>query len=212
MDADKAAENLTVIRQLMERPIRYSTMSGLSGILAGLAAIGGVVADAWVSDNLAPEDASLAIILIWAGVFLTAFACSAVLTYIRERKQGMPFWSPIKRRILITILPPFIAGVGLTFAIVHSWSLHETYDQWGLIPPIWMLFYGVTLWQIGTFSAIELRAMGIAFILAGLITAWDYQYQIPGSGSAMTAYWALGITFGGFHIIYGIVVWIRHGG
>jgi len=211
MDADKAAENLTVIRQLMERPIRYSTMSGLSGILAGCAALGGVAADSWVSDNL-PDDAVWINLLVWAGVFMTAFTCSAVLTYTRERKQGMPFWSPVKRRILMTILPPFVAGVGLTLAIIHRWYTGDGPNQWGLVPPIWMTFYGVTLWQIGTFSAGELRAMGIAFILAGLVTAWNYQYSIPYLEPGTAPYWTLGITFGGFHIVYGIVVWIRHGG
>jgi hypothetical protein len=212
MDADKAAENLTVIRQLMERPIRYSTMSGLSGILAGCAALGGVAADAWVSDNLPPGEALWINLLIWTGVFLTAFACSAVLTYIRERKQGMPFWSPIKRRILMTILPPFVAGVGVTLAIVYRSCTGDGPNQWGLIPPIWMLFYGVALWQIGLFSAVELRAMGVAFILAGLITACCFQYTIPGLHPGTAPYWTLGITFGGFHIVYGTIVWIRHGG
>jgi len=211
MDADKAAENLTVIRQLMERPIRYSTMSGLSGILAGCAALGGVAADAWVCDNL-PDDALWINLLLWAGVFMTAFTCSAFLTYIRERKQGMPFWSPVKRRILVTILPPFVAGVGLTLAIIHRSYTGDGPNQWGLIPPIWMTFYGVTLWQIGLFSAGELRAMGIAFILAGLVTACEYQYSIPGAELGTAPYWTLGITFGGFHIVYGIIVWIRHGG
>ena len=211
MDADKAAENLTVIRQLMERPIRYSTMSGLSGILAGCAALGGVAADAWVCDNL-PDDALWINLLVWAGVFMTAFTCSAVLTYIRERKQGMPFWSPVKRRILMTILPPFVAGIGLTLAIIHRWQTGDGPNQWGLVPPIWMTFYGVALWQIGLFSAGELRAMGIAFILAGLVTACEYQYTIPGLEQGTAPYWTLGITFGGFHIVYGIIVWIRHGG
>ncbi|MBT3200056.1 MAG: hypothetical protein HN350_09080 [Phycisphaerales bacterium] len=212
MDADKAAENLTVIRQLMERPIRYSTMSGVSGILAGLAALGGVAADYWVSNNLSPKNAMWATVVIWASVFLTAFTCSVVLTHIRERKQGMPFWSPVKRRILITILPPFAAGGGLSLAIVNTWFLNDIPQQWGLIPPIWMLFYGVTLCQIGTFSISELRVMGVAFILAGLLTACNYQYEIPGTELGTAAYLALAITFGGFHIVYGIIVWIRHGG
>jgi len=212
MDVDKAAENLKVIRQLMERPIRYSTMSGLSGILAGCAALGGVAADYWVCETYSPDEAFWINMGVWASVFVTAFACSAILTHVRERKQGMPFWSPVKRRILSTILPPFVAAVGLTLAIMRRWYIGDGPNQWGLIHPIWMTFYGVTLWQIGSFSAGELRAMGVAFILAGVLTAWRYQYDIPGTEPGTAAYWTLGITFGGFHIVYGIIVWIRHGG
>ena len=180
MKADKAAKNLAAIRQLMERPIRYSTMSGLSGIFAGCAALVGVAVDSQVCDRYPPDEAMWVNIFVWAGVFVAAFTCVAVLTHIRERRQNMPFWSPIKRRILMTILIPFICGVGLTAAIIYRWYVKDGPNQWGLIPAIWMTFYGVALWQVGSFSIGELRVMAIAFILAGLLTAWRYQFTIPG--------------------------------
>ncbi len=206
MDTDKAAEELTVIRQLMERPIRYSTMSGLSGILAGCAALAGLALDLYFWLNLAPDRALVANIFVWGGVFVTALAATLILTRLRERKRDMPFWSPVKRRILLTILPPFVAAIGLTFAIacryLHTGGL-DSVCQGYLIPAVWMLFYGVTLWQLGAFSPIEVRFLGAAFIAAGLVTAAFGQWY---------PYWAMGITFGGFHIIYGVIVWVRHGG
>ncbi len=212
MNADKAAENLAAIRQLMERPIRYSTMSGLSGIFAGFAALVGVAVDRHVYIHYPVHQAIWINIFVWAGVFVAAFTCSAVLTYIRERRQGMPFWSPIKRRILMTILTPFICGVGLTAAIMCRRYIGDGPNQWGLIPAICMTFYGVALWQVGSFSIGELRVMAVAFILAGLVSGCFFQYTIPGLKEGTAPSWALGITFGGFHIIYGLVVWIRHGG
>jgi hypothetical protein len=205
MDADKAARELQVIRELMQRPVRFSTMSGLSGILAGLAAMTGVLVDRVVSGRLAhdPVQAVKINMGVWAGVFLLAFTAAVLLTRIRERRQGMPFWSDIKKRILLTILPPFVAAVGLTLAIVCRWWLQAGPNMWGLIPAIWMLFYGVALWQVGLSSPVEVRLLGAAFILAGLV-AGAFLHAFP--------YLALGATFGGFHIVYGIVVWIRHGG
>jgi len=73
MKAERAAEELTVIRQLMERPIRVSTMSGLSAILAGLAALAGCRADAFVCATWPSEDAFWINLLVWAGVFAVAF-------------------------------------------------------------------------------------------------------------------------------------------
>ncbi len=212
MNADKAAKNLAAIRQLMERPIRYSTMSGLSGILAGLAALVGVAIDRHVYNHYLPREAMWINIFVWAGVFIAAFTCSAVLTHIRERKQNMPFWSPVKRRILMTILTPFICGIGLTVAIMYRWYIKDGPNQWGLIPAICMTFYAVALWQVGSFSIGELRVMAVAFILAALVSACFFQADIPGLEKGTAPSWALGITFGGFHIIYGLVVWIRHGG
>jgi hypothetical protein len=205
MDADEASENLKVIRQLMERPIRFSTMSGLSAILAGAAALAGLAADWHVWCSYDRRTAMWLNLAVWGGVFVVAFAATMILTRLRERKQGMPSWSRIKKRILLTILPPFAAGAGLTAAIMYRWYTGDGPNEWGLIPAVWMLFYGVALWQLGEFSPIEVRLLGAAFLAAGLISAARYQ-------SFPYSYWTLGLTFGGFHIVYGIIVWVRHGG
>lgn len=205
MNADKAAQELKVIRQLMERPVRYSTMSGLSGILAGLAALGGLAADWAISGAWqdAPNTAMKITFLVWAGVFVVAFAGAVICTRLRELRQNMPFWSAIKKKILLTILPPFVAGVGLTMAIVLCGHAGWQTYQWGLIPAIWMLFYGLALWQVGLLSPVEVRLMGVAFLASGLLAAMWLQPH---------PYWSLGVTFGGFHIVYGLAVWVRHGG
>lgn len=205
MDADKAARELQVIRELMQRPVRYSTMSGLSGILAGLAALTGVLIDRILSVRLVHDPVRAVEINmgVWAGVFVLAFTAAVLLTRIRERRQGMPFWSDVKKRILLTILPPFVAAVGLTLVVVYRAWAQGGSTAWGLIPAIWMLFYGVALWQVGLFSPVEVRLLGAAFILAGL-AAGAFLQGCP--------YLALGATFGGFQIVYGIIVWIRHGG
>ena len=223
MDTLKAAEELKVIRQLMERPIRYSTQSGLAGIIAGCAALAGLAADWHFWCRYDPETSMWINMGVWAGVFLAALAGVLVLTRLRELKQSMPFWSSIKKRILLTILPPFVAGVGLTLAIMYRWYDGIGPNQWGLIPAIWMLFYGIALWQLGEFSPREVCFLGAAFIIAGLIAGAFFQYNIPGITTPLEGYtlgfqegaapyFTLGVTFGGFHIVYGVIVWIRHGG
>jgi len=217
MDAERATAELKVIRELMERPIRCSTMSGASGVIAGLVALAGVAADYFVSARFERDEAMAINILVWAGVFCTALAANVVLTRLREMQRGMPFWSGVKKRILLTILPPFVLGVGLTAAVMHRWwvSVHGgpwMPNQWGLIPAIWMGCYGLACWQVGEIKARELRWLGAAFVLAALPTAAFWQYSIPGVTEGHAAYWTLGATFGGFHIVYGIIVWARHGG
>lgn len=215
MDPSKAAEELKIIRQLMERPVRYSTQSGASGIVAGLAALGGCAADAFISGALPPRQAFWANLWVWSGVFLVAFVGVAALTHLRERRQGMPFWNAGKRRILMTILPPFLCGVGLTLAIAMRWYYGIGPNLWGLIPAIWMCFYGVACWQVGEFSIVELRVMGAAFVLSGVAAASLAPAElIAALGGDVTkeAYWTLAATFGGYHIVYGAVVWVRHGG
>ncbi len=204
MDTNKAAEELKVIRELMERPVKYSTQSGLAGIIAGLATLGGLTFD--IYNSLHAETLAQVVwqnMFVWLGVFLVALTAVLVMTRIREKKRGMPLWSNVKARILRTILPPFVAGVGLTFATLYMWYKTGNDLQGYLIPSIWMLFYGVACWQVGEFSVREIRILGVAFILAGLCTAMFFQAR---------PYMSLGITFGGFHLIYGIIVWLRYGG
>lgn len=208
METERAADELKVIRQLMERPIRFSTMSGLSGIWAGVMALLGLVLDTCLTGLYSRQpDMALGLnVVVWGGVFFCALAGVWLLTRRRERKQGMPAWSRIKTRILLTILPPFVVSVGLTAILLLRWfPMHSAggTEQFDLVPAIWMLFYGMALWQVGEFTPRAVRVLGVAFLLSGFICAaclqrWPYE--------------TLGMTFGGFHLIYGIVVWIRYGG
>lgn len=202
MDPQRAAKDLAVIRQLMERPIRYSTQSGLSGIWAGLTSLIGLALDYRISSTYDQTQAFWMNLAVWAGVLVVAAAGVLVLTRLRERAVGLPAWSGVKSRILRTVLPPFLAGGCLTLVIAGRWYTGEPDNQWGLIPAIWMLFYGLALWQLGELTPIEVRLLAVAFLVMGLVAAVAQAHP----------YWTLGIAFGGFHIVYGVAVWIRHGG
>jgi hypothetical protein len=203
MDNAGALEELKVIRSLMERPVKYSTQSGLAGVLAGLIALAGMFTDMYISKHFEPVTAVGLCFFVWGGVLVLSLLAVVGLTRLREIRQNMPIWSAVKTRILLAILPPAAAGIGLTLAIIYRWYMDVGPNEWGLILPIWMLFYGVACWQVGEFSVRELRWMGAAFVLTGLITAAFLQFS---------PYLMFGVTFGGFHILYGVIVWIRYGG
>jgi hypothetical protein len=208
MNEQRAFEELKIIRALMERPIRYSTLSGKSAVLAGLAAVAGAAADwgLWLSAN--PENFStttLASGVLWLAVFVVAVTGTVLLAWQRDRQQALPFWTHIKRRILATILPVFVASVGLTAGLVlHGWR-HPESDLWVLIAPGWMLLYGIALWQLGLLSEPPVRVLGGAFILAGLACGLVPLFLY---NPALT----MGATFGGFHLVYGLYVWRNYGG
>ena len=74
-DQQRAADELKVLRQLMERPIRFSTMSGLSGILAGCVTLAGLATDALVCQRWGVGSTTMWVNLcVWTGVFLVALA------------------------------------------------------------------------------------------------------------------------------------------
>ncbi len=208
MENEKAIEELKVIRALMERPIRYSTLSGKSAVLAGLAAAAGTAAD-WAvgfsAPRADPEAAILASVVIWLGVLAVAATGTILLAWQQEKRRGLPFWTSIKRRILATVLPILVASLGLTAGIVLHGLSHPESDAWDLLVPIWMLFYGVALWQLGLLSEPPVRVLAGAFLVAGLACG-----LVPALLDSPTP--VMGATFGGFHIVYGLYVWRRYGG
>jgi hypothetical protein len=131
MENEKAFEELKIIRALMERPIRYSTLSGKSAVLAGLAALAGTAADWWVWLSTPPENFAAALLAsgaIWLGVLAVAATGTVLLSWQIEKPRGLPFWTSIKRRILATVLPVFAASLCMTACIVLHGLRHPESD------------------------------------------------------------------------------------
>jgi predicted phage tail protein len=94
------------------------------------------------------------------------------------------------------VTPPLAAGGALTFALAQA-GLVE------LLPGTWLLLYGTSVVTGGSYSVRSVPLMGVAFMLAGVAAlvspeTWGDAYMAAG--------------FGGFHIVFGIVIWRKHGG
>ena len=218
---DEAREHLRVIRQTMERSTKYSTLSGLSGVLIGMVAIVGVwlthsvmpVANAYpptwgsylspgtdVAIPLPPplevmQYLCLRLAAIWMSVLLIAIAIDFLANKRRAARVGKTVVSPIGGHILLAALPGFLTGGVLTYFFIKHGLL---FSVWG----VWMLCYGLAICAVGLFSVKPVSALGGAFVLAGAVTLLlPNAAQLP----------MMAITFGGFHIIYGILMARRHG-
>jgi hypothetical protein len=198
MTPEQAARHLRVIRELMERPLRQTTRSGAAGILAGLLALAGAGLTWRLTggEMLASTPHMPQVGALWLGVLLLATAANLLLTWRRSRTLGRPFWGRQQWHTALAIAPGFLLGAVLT------WSLAK-HGYYTTIAPVWMIFYGMAVWSVGLSSPIEVKSLGAAFFLAAILGwAWIDAHPIP----------ALAATFGGFHLVYGAVVWARHGG
>lgn len=188
-DARVAHENLRVIRDLMERSTRYSTFSGLSGVLAGTASIVGCL----VTHALAGRTGSVdpgAFLLTWSLVIVFAIGADYLWMKRRAKRVGKRIVSPLGKQMLLASAPGLGTGALLTlFFLQHNLMAH--------IYPVWMLGYGAAVAAVGLFSQREVSRLGAAFLLAGAATLFlPAAYGLP----------AMGIAFGGFHILYGLVM------
>ncbi|NIA22495.1 MAG: hypothetical protein GWP05_11160 [Anaerolineaceae bacterium] len=198
MRPEQAAEHLRVIRELMERPLKQTTRSGVSGLIAGVLALAGCGAT-WYAGRLGqlPEASWIkAIGLVWAGVLVLAVAANLLLTWRRAHRQGLPLWGRSQNQTALAIAPGFIVGALVSWALVGAHQYHP-------VAFAWIVFYGMAVWSLGLFGPLEVKLLGAGFFLAGILGFFFF---------AAHPLAALAVTFGGMHLVYGIVVWVRHGG
>ncbi len=204
-------QTLQDIKSMMERSSRFISLSGWSGISAGLFALAGAgLAASRIQaykqslsislDDLDPYTAKLSrggltteLFYIAAGVFIGAFVSAFAFTYIRSKKTGIPVWGRSAMRLMWNTVLPMVAG---GFVILKLLGL----GYFVLIAPCCLIFYGLALVNGSKYTLGEVRYMGYGEILLGICNLW-----MLGRG---LAFWAAG--FGVLHIIYGAWMWWKY--
>ncbi len=193
-------KDLASIRNIMERSAKFLSLSGLSGILAGVYALVGAVAGYFlVHYPLSPfryriysiQDPVILVKLIGlAGIVLIAsITTGLLLSRKKARQQGLSLWSASSRRMALSLAIPLVTGGIFTLIMLNS-------GHFGLAAPACLIFYGLALIQASTNTVDEIRYLGYSEIVLGLISA-----TLPGYG---LIFWSLG--FGILHIVYGAIM------
>ena len=211
MDSEKAPiQALEEIKQMMDRGSRFVSLSGLSGVAAGVCALvaAGIAYKKLYSNrfntigNYRGEDplsiselmqAKQQLFLLALITFFAAFLLAFLFTLLRSKKTGVPVWGFIARKVLVNIVIPMLMG-GLVV-----WRLAD-YGYFGFIAPSCLIFYGLALVNASKFTLSEVRYLGYFQLLLGAINLWAIGYGL--------FFWAAG--FGVLHIIYGIMMWLKY--
>lgn len=199
-EQEQSLKALKDIRQIMERSNRFISLSGWSGVAAGLCAlVGAGFARHFIDEyqaagsHLSAYDLERILMLVAALTFVAAFVFSFAFTYTRSRKQGMPVWGAIAKRLLFNTMVPLLAGGLVAYRLLEL-------EQYGLIAPLCLLFYGLALINGSKYTLGEIKYLGYCLLFLGIVSLW-----IPGYG---LYFWALG--FGILHIVYGAVMWWKY--
>ena len=197
----EAEENLRIIRGLMERSTKHSTFSGLSGVMAGLYAITGSAVQGFILPRMAPEHPIYSFLVLWSTVVILAIGTDFLLTKRKAVRVGKTIRSRLGRQMVLAAGPALGTGALLTLFFARYQWIYNIY-------PIWMLCYGCAVCAVGLFSQKEVTRLGWAFLATGSVTLFVMLGSTAGDviGLVMTA-----VTFGGFHIVYGIAVSRRDG-
>ena len=190
-DLYEAKENLRLIRELMERSTRHSTFSGVSGVFAGAVSIAGCVLTHWLNQRGLPPNAyAAAFLTLWTSVVLLAIGADYFLTKRRAASVGKRILSRLGRQMFVASMPGLGSGAVITLYFLRQGALPQVF-------PVWALCYGAAVCAVGLFSQKEVTRLGLAFLIAGTVTLLLF----PQRGLPMMA-----LTFGGFHIVYGLIM------
>jgi hypothetical protein len=191
----KNIEDLKHIRSIMERSTKFLSLSGISGISAGVfALIGAIVAYFILYKGYGfTNDLLLDLSLIAAVVFVAASASGLYFSLKKARKEKAKFWMPATKQILIDFSVPFIIGGIFSLLLIYQCATH-------LVVSAMLIFYGLALLNAGARTYRDIKILGASEIVLGIL-AGIFVYNGLG-------FWATG--FGLLHIVYGAVMYFKY--
>ncbi len=205
-EEQKHIDALNDIKDMMSRSSRFISLSGLSGISAGLCALAATIYvwPVWLAVRgklqaadeiqIYPEtDVQNLLVKTGALTFLSALLFALFFTWIRSKKTNISIWGGTAKRLMINTAIPLIVGAFVTYRLLEL-------DLVGLIAPSCLIFYGLALLNGSKYTVSEVRWLGICQIILGLINLWFIGYGLIA--------WAIG--FGVLHILYGALMWWKY--
>lgn len=200
MDHKDYLKDISDIKSMMNRSSQFLSLSGLSGVLAGIyALIGSYIArtllvQSAVSETGSPATDTVQQMVIIAVVVLVASVATAFgMTYFKARRHGETVWNSTSKRLVVNFLIPLLTGGIFTLFLLR--------DQfYGLIAPATLIFYGMACINASKYTLRDIRYLGITVVSVGLLAM-----AIPKYGLEC---WALG--FGICHIVYGSIMYFKY--
>lgn len=208
MEKNKYLNDITEIKNIMNRSSRFISLSGLSGVLAGIyALIGAGFAYVKLKDTSAANYESFSgrssllwgsdtvndLTLIAIAVLVAAVITGFIMTLKKSKKSGEKIWDSTSKRLVFNFAIPLVVG-GLFCLVLMQQGIA------GLVAPATLIFYGLACVNASKYTMGDVRYMGLVFIGIGLVSTQFIGYGLY--------FWALG--FGVCHILYGALMYYKY--
>ncbi|WP_296618985.1 hypothetical protein [Marivirga sp.] len=204
MNQEKYLQDIKEIREMMDRSSRFISLSGISGVVAGIIAlVSAFVAYQYIyieSDYYTFRAVSLTsdsfwnILVLAVSTLILALGAVLLLTHRTSKKKGQKLWNKQAKRLVASLaIPLFTGGLVCIILIVNGYI--------GVIAPLTLIFYGLALVNASNYTLDDIRSLGIAEIVLGLTGLYFIGFGL--------LFWAIG--FGLLHIIYGIRMHLKYG-
>lgn len=200
----KQQEDLSHIRSMMERSSRFISLSGLSGVFAGLSAlIGGLYVYQLFKANgldyfdgvhkLYSVDLVSELVFIALIILFFALTFGIFFTIRKSRKYNLPIWTSATKKMLVNLAIPLLVGGVFCLALLY----HQIYV---LIAPATLLFYGLALVNAEKYTFSDIKYLGFCQLILGCFSLFFLGYGL--------FFWIIG--FGILHILYGLIMFKKY--
>lgn len=198
-------EAIQDIRNMMKKSTRFLSLSGLSGVFAGIYALTGgliacyygqsVILD-WAYEKegaFSLNDIYLRFIILAGSILLLSILTAYFFSNRKAKREGHSLFDHTALRVLINLAIPLVAGGVFCIALLYHGAV-------AFVAPTMLLFYGLALINASKYTYDDIRYLGILEIVLGLINAFNLHNGL--------IYWMAG--FGILHIIYGASMWFKY--
>ena len=204
MENEKYLNDISEIKNMMNQSSRFISLSGLSGVLAGIYSLIG----AWLAyktiyfdttsmgnyrNLIISQDAINKLFIIALTVLILSIITGIALSVRKAKKTEDKIWNVSSKRLVINFAIPLATGGFFILFLIEK-------EMLSLVAPLTLLFYGLACVNASKYTLGDVRYLGITMIILGLLSTWFLGYGL--------LFWALG--FGVCHIIYGSMMYFKY--
>ena len=208
MEDKNPIDDLKEIRKIMEKSTKFISLSGLSGVFAGITALVGV----WIAYDLietfskkAPFyyaqgrmeegwfELDMKLFALAGIVLVLALSFGVLFTWLKARKNNQKILTPMGFRLALSVGVPLFFGGVFCFGL---WLQGVTF----LIIPSMLIFYGMSLLNGSKYVHNEIKYLAGLEMILGTLALYRPEFGIY--------LWATG--FGVLHIIYGTIMYFKY--
>ena len=180
----KYQDDLAHIRQMMEKSSRFISLSGLSGVFAGVVALVGAAYAFFVMQNAGinyfdgnrnnfTSDIKIELTIIAIVILMVAIILGYIFTAKKSKRKNLPMWDATSQRLLVTFAIPLIVGGLFCLALLY-------HNLFVLIAPTTLVFYGLALVSAERYTLSDIKYLGyceIALVLGNWFQISTYRIR-----------------------------------
>ena len=195
---NKEAEDIKIIREMMEKSSKFLSFNGISIVFAGIFAIVGAIFAYFIMSDVFGNKFSVtqkmmvmlgdALIVLFLSVCSVTFFC-----WKKARANHVTLFSSTTRRAAYSLLLPLFTGGIFSLVFLFKGDVHSVYAAT-------MIFYGLALVNTSKFTFREVSHLGLSCLAFGIAALFLTEISLY--------LWAG--CFGLCHIIIGFIMYFKY--